>query len=113
MRQPLPAILSGTQPLDFSLRSGLHAICGRCPGVATTLGRYRHLVIDNTEEDTPVNHDTLLSAAATRSPLVIYDTGAGYRRFLTADPTSAYRLKGAWSTSRSPSPSSCRPMSQT
>jgi len=59
-------------------------------------GRYRHLVIDNTEEDTPVSHDTLLEwLPAARSALVIYDTGAGYRRFLAADPTSAYRLKDA------------------
>jgi hypothetical protein len=59
-------------------------------------GRYRHLVIDNTEEDTPVSHDTLLEwLPAARSSLVIYDTGAGYRRFLAADPTSAYRLKDA------------------
>ncbi|OQA42915.1 MAG: hypothetical protein BWY52_02052 [Chloroflexi bacterium ADurb.Bin325] len=59
-------------------------------------GRYRHLIIDNAEEDTPVSHDILLEwLPSVRSALVIYDTGAGYRRFLAADPASAYRLKAA------------------
>ncbi len=58
------------------------------------LGRYRHLIADNVEEDTPVSHDLLLDwLAACRSALIVYDVGAGYRRFLGADPISAYRLK--------------------
>lgn len=58
------------------------------------LGRYRHLIVDNVEEDTPVAHDILLEwLPQCASALVVYDVGAGYRRFLGADPASAYRLK--------------------
>ncbi len=55
---------------------------------------YRHLVADNVEEDTPTTHD-LLGAwlPAFESALIVYDTGAGYRHFLGADPDTAYRLK--------------------
>ena len=55
---------------------------------------YRHLIVDNIEEDTPVAHD-ILSEWLTRcsSALVIYDWDAGYRRFLGADPDGACRLK--------------------
>lgn len=60
------------------------------------LGRYSHLIVDNVEEDTPVSHDILLEwLPQCRSALVVYDIGAGYRRFLGADPISAYRLKAA------------------
>jgi hypothetical protein len=54
---------------------------------------YQHLVIDNVEEDVPITHD-LLSAwlPLTESCLVIYDSEAGYRRFLGADPIGAHRL---------------------
>jgi|GEM_PF-52348 len=56
--------------------------------------RYVHLIIDNVEEDTPVAHDLLAEwLPICRSALVIYDWEAGYRRFLGADPTGAYRLK--------------------
>lgn len=57
------------------------------------LARYRHLIYDNVEEDTPVAHD-LLRAWLPRleSALLIYDTEAGYRRFLGADPESAATL---------------------
>lgn len=57
------------------------------------LARYRHLIYDNVEEDTPVAHD-LLRAWLPRleSALLIHDTEAGYRRFLGADPESAAAL---------------------
>ena len=58
------------------------------------LGRYRHLMVDNVEEDVPVAHDLLhewIPSAA--SALVIYDHAAGYRRFLGADPENAYGLR--------------------
>jgi len=59
------------------------------------LTRYRHLIVDNVEEDTPVSHDILLEwLPHTRSALIVYDVGGGYRRFLGADPASGYRLKG-------------------
>ncbi|NLT43686.1 MAG: ATP-dependent helicase, partial [Anaerolineae bacterium] len=56
-------------------------------------GRFRHLIVDNVEEDTPVAHDLLAQwLPHAQSALVIYDEGAGYRRFLGADPESAERL---------------------
>jgi hypothetical protein len=67
------------------------------------LSRYTHLIVDNIEEDTPVAHDLLAEWLSkilfrgpdSRSALLIYDDGAGYRRFLGADPQSAYRLKAS------------------
>ncbi len=56
--------------------------------------RYRHVIIDNIEEDTPITHDLLTDwLPEFESALVIYDTEAGFRRFLSANPTTAYRLK--------------------
>ncbi len=57
------------------------------------LERYTHLIAENIEEDAPVSHDLLrewLPVAA--SALLIYDTGAGYRSFLGADPAGAREL---------------------
>ncbi len=57
------------------------------------LERYRHLIVDNVEEDVPVAHDLLREwIPSTTSALVIHDHAAGYRRFLGADPESAYAL---------------------
>ncbi len=54
---------------------------------------YRHMIVDNLEEDVPVAHDILRSwVPATDSALLIYDQQGGYRRFLGADPDSAYTL---------------------
>ena len=51
------------------------------------LARYRHLIVDNVEEDTPVSHDILAEwLPHARSALVIYDVGGGYRRFLGRGP---------------------------
>jgi len=58
------------------------------------LERYRHLMVDNVEEDVPVAHDLLQAwIPSAASALVIYDRAAGYRRFLGADPESAYSLR--------------------
>ncbi|UCH58881.1 MAG: hypothetical protein JSV61_11760, partial [Anaerolineales bacterium] len=47
------------------------------------LDTYRHLVVDNLEEDTPLAHDLIRAwLPQTESALLIYDTQAGYRRFL-------------------------------
>jgi hypothetical protein len=55
---------------------------------------YRHLIADNIEEDTPVAHDLLRDwLPHLDSALLVYDQEAGYRRFLGADPLSAYSLK--------------------
>jgi hypothetical protein len=56
--------------------------------------RAQHLLVDNVEEDTPVAHDLLSTwLSQAKSALVIYDSGGGYRRFLGADPHTAYALK--------------------
>ena len=58
------------------------------------LEKYRHLIVDNIEEDSPAAHNLLSDwLPFCDSALVIYDQDAGYRRFLGADPQSAYRLK--------------------
>lgn len=58
------------------------------------LERYRHLIVDNVEEDVPVSHDLLREwVPRATSALVIYDTAAGYRRFLGADPRSGHALR--------------------
>jgi hypothetical protein len=57
---------------------------------------YKHIIVENVEEDTPVTHDILLEwSQYLDSILIIYDHDAGFRRFLGADPNSAYRLKNA------------------
>lgn len=57
------------------------------------LQTYHHLIVDNLEEDTPVAHDLLRDwLPSFDSALLIYDQEAGYRRFLGADPQSAYTL---------------------
>ena len=56
--------------------------------------RYRHLVVDNLEEDTPTAHDLLRNwLPACDSALLIVDSQAGLRRFLGADPEGAGKLK--------------------
>lgn len=82
--------------LDFSLQ--LQVFTGHLWGNALCRGHlldnYRHLIVDNVEEDVPVAHDLLQEwLPEAESALLIYDTGAGYRRFLGADPESAYALK--------------------
>ncbi len=55
---------------------------------------YRHLLVDNLEEDTPFAHDLLRDwLPAVESALLIYDQDAGYRQFLGADPQSGYALR--------------------
>jgi len=55
---------------------------------------YHHLIWDNVEEDNPATHDLVREwLPKLDSALLIYDTDAGYRIFLGADPHSAYALK--------------------
>jgi hypothetical protein len=59
------------------------------------LSGYRHLIVDNTEEDIPAAHDLLRQwLELAESALVLYDTGGGYRLFMGADPRSALSLAG-------------------
>lgn len=83
--------------LDFSLQ--LEIFCGylwHSTEVHDYLSStYRHIIYDNLEEDVPVVHDLLREwLPLFRSALLIYDSDAGYRRFLGADPQSAYGLQG-------------------
>jgi len=58
------------------------------------LNTYRHLIVDNLEEDTVVAHDLLRAwLPESDSALLIYDAEAGFRNFLGADPLSAHALK--------------------
>ena len=57
-------------------------------------GRYRHLIVDNVEEDTPVSHDLLRAWLPNcESALVLFDHEGGYRTFLGADPDGGYTLE--------------------
>ena len=57
------------------------------------LGGYRHLIVDNIEEDIPASHGLLrLWLPLCESALVILDTQGGYRVFLGADPQGALDL---------------------
>jgi len=63
-------------------------------GFMTRFTRYRHLVVDNVEEDTPITHDLLRSwLPSCDSALLIYDQDAGYRVFLGADPAGGLSLR--------------------
>ena len=81
--------------LDFSLQLEIFAhILWNDSAVQTWLAEnYRHLIYDNPEEDIPLAHDLLAAwLPAFDSALIVYDDGAGYRRFLGADPESALGL---------------------
>ncbi len=57
------------------------------------LSGYRHLIVDNCEEDIPAAHDLLrIWIPLCESALVIYDTGGGHRVFLGADRDGALEL---------------------
>ncbi len=57
------------------------------------LSGYRHLIVDNSEEDIPATHDLLkLWLPLCESALVVYDTDGGYRIFLGADPKGGLAL---------------------
>ena len=55
---------------------------------------YRHLIVDNVEEDTPFAHTLVRDwLPLLDSALLIYDQDAGYRQFLGADPVGASELR--------------------
>ncbi len=60
------------------------------------VGRYRHLIADNVEEDNAAAQDILREwLPHFETALVIYDGDAGYRRNLGADPDNGYTLRTA------------------
>ena len=82
--------------LDFSLQVELFQNnlwrSPLCKGYLTDT--YRHLIVDNIEEDTPVSHDILREwIPEFDSALVIFDENAGYRFFLGADVQSAASIR--------------------
>jgi hypothetical protein len=65
-------------------------------GFMSRFTRYRHLVVDNVEEDTPVTHDLLHGwLPSCDSAVLIYDQDAGLRVFLGADPNGGQLLSQA------------------
>ena len=57
-------------------------------------GRFRHVIVDNVEEDNPASHQFLAHLLQDcESALIIYDRDAGFRRFLGADPQNARHLQ--------------------
>ncbi len=82
--------------LDFSLQVEIFTkVLWPDPLVRDSLTRhYRHLIVDNLEEDTPVAHDILREwIPSFDSSLLIFDEDAGYRFFLGADVASGYALR--------------------
>lgn len=82
--------------LDFSLQAEmfLYRLWKMTEPRNYLLNQYQHLIVDNVEEDNPGLHDILAEwLPICRSGLVIYDSDAGYRRFLGADDKTAYTLK--------------------
>jgi hypothetical protein len=60
---------------------------------------FRHLIVDNLEEDTPISHDILRAWLPDfDSALMIFDEGAGFRYFLGADVRSAQSLQSLLTT---------------
>ena len=57
--------------------------------------RYRHLIVDNVEEQTPAGQNFISSLMElTQSTAIAYDGGGGYKRFMAADPTGARQFHG-------------------
>lgn len=74
-------------------------------------GRYRHLIYDNVEEDTPVAHDLVQEwLPALESAILITDDGGGFRRFLGADPASARALGSSLAHARVCHPAEAIPL---
>ena len=82
--------------LDFSLQ--FEVFFGSCLVEpicrAHLFGRYRHLIVDNVEEDAPRAHDLLKQwLAECETALIVMDQEAGNRAFLGADPQGAAEFK--------------------
>lgn len=82
--------------LDFSLQIEIfrqHLWQAGAPCREHLCSTYQHLIYDNVEEDSPAAHDVMTTWLPDfESACVVYDQEAGFRRFLGADPSSAYRL---------------------
>lgn len=82
--------------LDFSLQVELfrdkiwnEPVCRRYMA-----GMFQHLIYDNCEEDPPYVHAVISEwLPSFHSSMIIYDEHSGFRRFLGADPDSAFQLQ--------------------
>ena len=82
--------------LEFSLQMEIFInLLWKLPSCNEYLAeRYRHLIADNVEEDNAAAQDILRDwLPRFESALVIYDSEAGYRRFLGADADNGYTLR--------------------
>ena len=82
--------------LDFSLRVELfRRYLWPLPEVRRELvGRYRHLIVDNLEEDNAFSHAILRDwLPEAESALLVYNEDAAYRLFLGASPGTAQALR--------------------
>lgn len=58
--------------------------------------RFRHLLIDNVEEQTPAGQNFITNLMDyTQTTTLVYDAGGGYKRFMAADPLGANKFR-AW-----------------
>ncbi len=56
--------------------------------------RYRHLIVDNVEEQTPAGQNFIGSLMdLTETTALAYDAGGGYKRFMAADPVGARQFR--------------------
>jgi hypothetical protein len=56
--------------------------------------RYRHMIVDNVEEQTAAGQNFISSLMpAVRSAAIAYDAGGGYKRFMAADPLEANKFR--------------------
>jgi hypothetical protein len=56
--------------------------------------RYRHLIVDNVEEQTPAGQNFVRQLLPIlQSAAIAYDAGGGYKRFLAADPLGANQFR--------------------
>jgi hypothetical protein len=81
--------------LDFSLQVEVFVrqVLALPEAAGALQARYRHLLVDNAEEDVPVAHDLVAGwLAECESAWVIYDEDGGLRSYLGADPASALAL---------------------
>jgi hypothetical protein len=86
--------------LDFSLQIEVfvqHLLTLPWPpsqGFMKRFTQYKHVIVENVEEDTPVAHDMLRGwLPDCESALVLFDHQAGYRVFLGADPVGGQDLR--------------------
>ncbi len=86
----------GLLDLSLVLLCFQHYLLDTPPFWAYFRERYRHLMVDNLEENVPIAHDFVARLLPhCDSALLVYDEGGGYRTLLGADPEGAVSLQRA------------------